>query len=287
MLDFLPEELKRHLQQINIQNLYEIRLRADKPVIVNYQGEYRYLGRTGLTNIIKNAIICDKDDVENCIYNAGDNSVYSVEDQIKKGFLTAKMGERIGIAGEYVFDAGQPLAIRNFSSVCIRVPHEVLGCGETIYNICMSNKIHNILIMSRPGMGKTTILRDLARKISNAYKYNILICDERGELSIGDIGNTCDVLRFSNKSTAFESGIRALRPDVIITDEMSMEDCVPAQKAIHSGIYLLASVHCADFQSLSPCYLKLFDYYVVLSNKTIGKVDRIYNKIGEEIYHCD
>ena len=287
MLDFLPEELKRYLQQINIQYLYEIRLRADKPIVVNYQGEYRYLGRVGLTNIIKNAIICDKEDVENCIYNAGDNSVYSVEEQIKKGFLTAKQGERIGIAGEYVFDAGQPLTIRNFSSICIRVPHEVLGCGDTIYNICMSDRIQNVLIMSKPGMGKTTILRDLARKISNAYKYNVLICDERGELSIGDVGNTCDVLRFSNKTTAFESGIRALRPDVIITDEMSLEDCVPAQKAIYSGIYLLASVHCADFQSLSPCYLKLFDYYAVLSNKTIGKVDGIYNKMGEEIYHCD
>ncbi len=287
MLDFLPEDLKKYLQRVNIQYLYEIRLRADKPIVVNYQGEYRYLGRCGVTNIRDNALICDKMDVENCIYNAGDNSVYSVEEQIKKGFLTAKHGERIGIAGEYVFDAGQPLTIRNFSSICIRVPHEVLNCGEAIYNKCMSDRIPNILIMSRPGMGKTTILRDLARRISKDYKYNILICDERGELSIGDIGNTCDVLRFSNKSTAFESGIRALRPDVIITDEMSMEDCVPAQKAIHSGICLLASVHCAEFQSLSACFLKLFDYYVVLNRASIGKVDKIYNKMGEEIYNCD
>ena len=286
MLDFLPNHLKNHLKQLNMRYLYEIRLRADKPICVNYQGNYHFLGQYGVTDIIERAIVCQQDDIETCIYNAGANSVYSVEEQIKQGFLTAKDGERLGIAGEYVFDHGQPLSIRNFSSICIRVPHEVLNCGDVIYNICMSDRILNVLLMSRPGMGKTTILRDLARKISKRYKYNVLLCDERGELSIGDIGNTCDVLRYSNKSVAFETGIRALRPDVIITDEMSIADCEAAKKAVQSGIFLLASVHCSDFQLLPQVFLGLFDFFVLLDSKTIGKVSKIYDKTGKEVFDC-
>ena len=286
MLDFLPSHLKQHLKQLNMHYVYEIRLRADKPISVNYQGTYHFLGEYGVTDIIEHAIVCQQDDIETCIYNAGANSVYSVEEQIKQGFLTAKDGERLGIAGEYVFDHGQPLSIRNFSSICIRVPHEVLYCGDTIYNICMSDRVPNLLLMSRPGMGKTTILRDLARKISKQYKYNVLICDERGELSIGDIGYTCDVLRYSTKSVAFETGIRALRPDVIITDEMSIADCDAAKKAMQSGIFLLASAHCADFQLLPQSFVGLFDFYVLLDNEIIGKVYKIYNKTGKEVFHC-
>ena len=285
MLEFLPENIKEYLQHINIKQLYEIRLRADKPISLNYQGVYHFLGRYGITDNIDNAIICHREDVEICIYNAGANSVYSVEGQIRKGFLTTQYGERIGIAGEYVFDGGQPIAIRNFSSICIRVPHEVLECGDVIYNKCMSRITTNLMIMSRPGMGKTTMLRDLTRKLCVKYKCNVLICDERGELSIGDIGKTCDVLRYSSKAVAFEAGIRALRPDVIVTDEMTMEDCEAAKKAIQSGIILLTSVHCADMNYLPECFQNLFDFYILLDDRIIGKVKKIYNKNGEEIWN--
>ena len=160
MLDFLPQNVKEGLRHVNLRYVYEIRLRADKPITVNFDGKYRYLSEYGITENKEKAINCTYSEIADCIYRAGNYSVYSVEEQIKKGFLTAESGERIGLAGEYVFEKGQPLTIRNFTSVCIRVPHEIIGCGEEAYKRCMSDRVCNLLLMSSPGLGKTTILRD-------------------------------------------------------------------------------------------------------------------------------
>ena len=224
MLDFLPQNVKEGISRVNLKDVYEIRIRAEKPVTVNYLGVYRYLSAYGLTQIREKALKCTVEDIADCVFKAGNYSVYSVEEQLKRGFITAQYGERIGIAGEYVFEKGQPFALRNFSSLCIRVPHDVIGCGEKIYKHCMSDRVRNLLIASPPGLGKTTILRDLARILGVKTGLNVLICDERGEISAGEIGETCDVLKYSDKATAFEAGIRAMRPDVIITDELSAEE---------------------------------------------------------------
>ena len=284
MLDFLPRKIKIALNHINLKCVYELRLRAEKPIMLNYLGEYRYLSEKGITHLAQNAMICNAEDVAECLFLAGESSVYAMEEQIKKGFITGKNGERIGIAGEYIFERGQPLTIRNFSSICIRLPHEVLGCGVTIYDKCMSDKVHNILIISPPGLGKTTILRDLARITSEKRKLNILICDERGEISAGNIGKTCDVLKFCDKNTAFEAGIRALRPDIIITDELSNEDDMAVRRAVEAGVYVIASAHYRSYNELSKNYKNLFDYYITLDLFTVGKVTAIHNKQGEEVF---
>ena len=253
MLEFLPQNIKESLAHVNSKYVYEIRLRADKPVRINYQGEYRYISAYGVTDKADKAIRCTSADIADCVYRAGNYSVYSVEEQIKQGFLTAEHGERIGIAGEYIYEHGQPLAIKSFSSLCIRVPHEIYGCGEEIFTYCMRDKVRNVLIMSAPGLGKTTILRDLGRILSEKTAKNILICDERGEISAGLTGNTCDVMKFANKATAFEAGIRAMRPDIMITDELSKADCTAIERAYSAGIKVLASAHFSDIQQ--PCSL--------------------------------
>ena len=120
MLEFLPQAIKNGLQTININYVYEIRLRAEKPTTVNYGGNYCYLSEYGLTEHAENAIICDVGEIGDCVFRAGKYSVYSVEEQIKKGFITAENGERIGLAGEYVMEKGQPLTVRNFSSLCMK-----------------------------------------------------------------------------------------------------------------------------------------------------------------------
>ncbi len=283
MLDFLPENVKDALTHINTKYVYEVRLRANHPTTVNYQGVYRYLGEFGFTERAERAIICDGLDIADCVYRAGKYSVYSVEEQIKSGFITAENGERIGLSGEYVLEGGKPLALRNFTSLCIRVPHAVVGCGEKIYARCLKDGIKNLLLASPPGLGKTTILRDLARLISLHTRKNILICDERGELSCLDIGESCDVMKYADKKTAFGSGIRAMRPDIIVTDELSDTDCAAVKQAIYAGVNVLASAHFAKMEEIGAPFYPLFDRYVLLRENAVGEIARIYDREGREV----
>ena len=281
MLDFLPQNIKDALTYVNLQNVYELRLRADKPITINYWGKYHYLASHGVTDQRGKAMICTFADIADCVYRAGNYSVYSVEEQLKKGFLTTENGERIGLAGEYVFEKGQPLTLRNFTSLCVRVPHEVVGSGEEIYRLCMFDRIRNLLLMSSPGLGKTTILRDLGRIIGLKTKKNVLICDERGELSVGELGETCDIIKFCDKKTAFEAGIRAMRPDIIITDELSVQDCEAIRKAYCAGICVLASAHFSDIKRLEKAFLGLFERYVLLDEQNLGKIKYVFDENGE------
>lgn len=283
MLEFLPTIIKDGLAHVNLQYLYEIRLRAEKPTKVNYEGKYCYLSEYGLTERAEKAIRCTVADIADCVYKAGNYSVYAVEEQLKQGFLTANQGERIGLAGEYVFEKGQPLALRNFTSLCIRVPHEIEGCAMEIYYSCMRDKVRSILIMSSPGLGKTTILRDLSRILSIKTDKNVLICDERGEISAGEVGDGCDVVKYADKKTAFEAGVRAMRPDIMVTDELSLVDCIALEKAISAGITVIASAHFSDIRYVQKPFLGLFERYVLLEEHALGKIKAIYDDNGERL----
>ena len=288
MLDFLPEHIQKAVCTLNTQYLYELRIRANSPIMVNLRGEYQYLGLYGIVKQVGHAIIATIDDVNECVYRAGKYSIYAVEEQIKKGFITTEHGERIGLSGEFVFEKGQPVTLRNYMSICVRIPHDVRGCGDRIYCSCMRDKVRNLLIMSAPGLGKTTILRDLSRQISEKTLKNILVCDERGEISSGKIGKTCDVIKFAEKSTSFEVGIRALRPDVLITDELSVSDCHLAKKVINAGVNVVATAHVDSFELLPSEYVGIFERYVLLEKGKIGVVKMIYDEKGCEVcsYDC-
>ncbi len=283
MLHFLPEQVRLAVNNLNAKKLYELRLRANQPVRVNFDGRYCYLGDFGCTDKKDHAVVVDKTDIEDCIYKAGNYSVYSVEEQLKNGFLTTDNGVRIGLAGEFVTEKGQTIAVKNFTSLCIRIPHEITGAGEEIYEICLKNRLHNLLIVSPPGIGKTTILRDLARILSNKTYKNVLICDERGEIAQGNALETCDVLRFCNKDTAFSVGIRTLRPDIMITDELSKKDCEAVERAISAGICVLASAHFYQMSDIKPPFFGLFERYAVLDGEKIGKVRHVYDGDGKLI----
>lgn len=283
MYEFLPQAVQEALRNVNGKYLYEIRLRSNRPIQVNHEGRYVYLGQFGLTERADGAMECSEKDVEECVYKAGNYSVYSVEEQIRNGFVTTKEGARIGLCGEYVFEHGQPLALRNFTSLCIRIPHEIVGCAKEVYHSCMSDKVRNVLIASPPGLGKTTLLRDLARTISEKTRKNLLVCDERGEISIGNLGATCDVLKYADKTTAFSSGIRSMRPDVIITDELSDGDAAALKKAKDAGVFVVATAHLTDISEAARLYGGLFERYVFLKEDEIGKIKGVYDALGQPL----
>ncbi len=274
MLDFLPPRLLGAVRHVNLHRLYELRVRAEKPLRADLGGEFVCLGPFGVCTE-RDALLPTADEIEQILFAASGYSVYSVENQIRRGFLTGREGERIGIAGSYVYEGERVLAVRDVTSLCIRIPHEIRGCAEEIYRRCLGEEMKSVLLLAPPGEGKTTILRDLTRLVSEKRKLNVLVSDERGELSAGDLGDTADCVKFADKLTAFTAGIRAMRPDLIVTDELLPEDYSAVKRAVEGGIFVFASAHLTHFERVPE---KLFSRYILLNG--LGKIGTIFDEEG-------
>lgn len=270
--------------KLNYSKIYEIRLRSEKPIMINYAGKYYYLGLEGLTNDEDNAIICENKIVETIILRASNHSIYSVNEDIKKGFITISGGIRIGICGDLVFENGVVKTIKNFSSLNLRFPHEVKNCSLNALNyIIFNNEILNTLIISPPSSGKTTFIRDLCFQISNKnLPLNLLVLDERNEISATingvnqmDVGKRTDIMLYSTKKIGFENGIRSMAPDVILTDELgNKEDLEAINYASFCGVNVIATTHAKDVLDLKNkanfneiISKKIFKRFIVLSSR--------------------
>ncbi len=277
MLEFLPPRILHALRQINLNRLYELRLRADKPLRGCLGGAFFYLGESGVC-AAREAIVPTREEVGETLFAASGYSVYAVENQIRQGFVTAVGGERIGIAGSYVYSGREVLSVNGITSLCIRIPHAIEGCAEKLYRLCLKDGIVSLLILSPPGEGKTTLLRDLCRIVSMKTAKNILVSDERGELSAGDLGDTADVIRYADKLTAFTAGIRAMRPDIIVTDELLPEDYIAVRRAMDGGIDVFASAHLTKFDDVPQ---KIFERYILLDG--LGEIGAVLDREGNRV----
>ncbi len=284
MLEFLPEKFLFKLKNYLDKNLNELRIRANKNVTIIYSGK-----------LIKLNIIPTLSDVEEIVLSACKRSIYSYDNQIKQGFITSDKGERIGLAGEFVLNNDNVVSIRSFTSICIRIPCEVLGVSNAFYT-----KIYkggSVLVISKTGVGKSTFIRDLCKNISKAY-CNVVLIDERNEIAgknqdfAFDIGENTDVLTYSSKFYGFNQAIRTLNPNFIITDElMNVNDAKGVYTAINSGVNVIATVHCDCIDKLKNKEFvkpllseKCFNYYLLLKNQNGNRIIDVYDKNFE--YLC-
>lgn len=271
-------EINTALQNLNVNKLCEIRIRSGQPVIVQYDGEYKYLGASGICINAKSALKTES--AESVLRSAIAGNVYGFSEQLKKGFITVEKGVRIGVAGEYITEGEKINTLSQVTSLNIRIPHDIYGCSDYLFQTVLNGNLKNILIFSKPGFGKTTMLRDVVRKISKLGQ-NVLLFDERNEISgvcngkFGfNIGECVDVVRGPNKLYSIKNAIRVLNPDVIVCDELyGQEDISAIEYAADCEITVIATTHVCDKNKL--CVLP-FDYYVKLL--MINEKPVIYDK---------
>lgn len=287
VLEYLPNSIKEKMKKLYL--IEEIRLRSNKPLIIKIGQETKILDHTVKQQEILQAFerICE-------------NSVYSYRRQICDGYITIKGGNRVGIVGSAVVDNGQVININYISSLNFRIARQEIGCSDSVIEdiIDFSNdSIHNTLIVSPPGCGKTTLLRDIIRNLSNgieriAFKGKTVgVVDERGEIAAmykgiaqNDIGIRTDVVDNMPKPEAMRLLVRSMCPDIIACDEIgSIEDIKAIDYAMCSGVKGVFTAHGKDIEELSRnpelsnlLTKHLFERIILLNSEKRGDPRCIY-----------
>ena len=170
---------------IAMSEVTEIRIRQDKPIVVFLKSQPYYISYSGLCCNIKNAIFGTREMIADIVYKASDYSIYAVNEQIKKGYLMLSSGVRIGFGGSFVYENDSIKTITNWTSLNIRIPHQIKNISLCAFDdMVTENGIKNTLIISPPGAGKTTFIRDFVAQLSDKnFCINVCVIDERGEIA--------------------------------------------------------------------------------------------------------
>ena len=275
--DYLPREIYNLIiKNFSFADINEIRMRANENLIIVVKNKKYYL-KDDSGNYIKPSTMI----IENFIRKISENSIYAFNDNIKNGFITLPKGIRVGICGTVVMEGSKVITIKDFQSVNIRIPHSVRNCSLTAFEYLVDSEVKNTLIISSPGNGKTTFIRDFIYQLfAHNISKNILVADERSEICSVvngkpaiDLGGFCDIFTNCTKEYAFKNGIRSMRPDVIVTDEIDLDlDLNAILEAINSGVAVIATIHAKDLSQLKKkknfnrvIEEKFFSRFVVLS----------------------
>lgn len=273
---------KAHLE---IGKLQEIRLGAGRPLTLWYRGREMFLTEEGRETLEwHRARMVTEQEVRETLEFAGNYSLYAYEDEIRQGYLTLPGGHRIGVAGRAVTEEDRVKTLRHISSLNIRVAHEVRGCADGVLPWLYGPEgLLHTLLLSPPRCGKTTLLRDLIRQISDGKVgmrgLRVGVVDERSEICgcyLGipgnDVGLRTDILDGCPKAEGMLMLVRSMAPEVLAVDEIGgAADVAALETALFCGCRILATVHGIDLGDLQqkPLFARLlqeeiFERFVVL-----------------------
>lgn len=265
ILEYFPNKIVQAiLNSINekeIETLEEIRIRVSKPIILKLANK----------EIIVEYIVTTQDILE-IVEKITENSMYSYQQQICSGYITLKGGHRVGISGNVVMEENKVINVNYIYSLNFRIARQIIGVAEKVVNEVLKNdEVSNTLIISKPGAGKTTILRDLIRIISKTKTVGVV--DERGEIAAmyknepqNDLGIKVDILSNISKSFGIKMLVRSMSPDVIVADEIGTKEDIEAIKyAVTSGVKGIFTAHANNIEDIkkSPILKELLDLNLI------------------------
>ena len=245
-----------------------------------------------------------KEELRETMEYVSNYSLYAYENELRQGFLTIEGGHRVGISGKIISEKEQ---IRNFqyiTSINIRICHEITGCANKLFPVILEKgRLCHTMIISPPGGGKTTLLRDLVRQISDGNRWvegrNVGVVDERSEIGgcyrgvpQNQLGMRTDILDNCPKAEGMMMLVRSMAPEVIAAYEIgTAKDVEAIEYAMHCGATMLTTVHGSGMDEIREKPLvsnlvkeRCFARYVVMkSGKHVGEIEGIYNERGEKL----
>ena len=275
--------------------LEEIRIRVQKPIILKFNNNEKIV-----------RYLCNTEEILNILQAICENSIYTYQKQIAEGFVTIQGGHRVGISGSCVIENEKVININYVNSLNFRISRQVIGVGKKILKHILDleeKNLYNTLIISPPGAGKTTLVRDIVRQVSSGikdYKFkglNVGLVDERGEIAAlykgvpqNDVGVKTDVIENVSKAIGMKMLIRSMAPQVIVADEIgNYEDVEAINYAICSGCKGIFTAHGSTFDDiyLNPVLknlinVKIFEVIIFLDVKNKGILKEVY-KLNKKI----
>lgn len=293
IIKYFPLNIKRVLENLNndtFSKIEEIRVGIDKPVSIFIDNFLYFINeKSEFTKLINQCVFTNKKDIDYIMEMITEGSVYALVDEIKNGYITLPHGHRIGICGTTVFENDSIKFIKNVSALNFRIKHEIIGVSKPVIPIILDNReIKNTLIISPPGYGKTTLLRDIARVLGNAEnRVKVSIIDERNEIASvyngvaqNDVGIFTNVLDSCPKSVGMMMAVRTMSPDVIITDEIGdKKDIIALNEASKCGVKIITSIHGYNISDIPVLLKNFFDIFIILGrSKGAGTIEKVIEK---------
>ena len=261
-VSYIAENVRRKLEYMSVpqkSDIREVRLLIGRPLQIVTKRGTQYITTQGKISDKPDSqtYIVTKTDIEESFRAICNYSVHTHQSEISNGYITLRGGHRAGLCGTAVTDGKSILSLKDISSINLRIAKQIIGVADSVLPSYVLNDKRSLIIAGPPCSGKTTLLRDIARKLSNEGK-RVSVVDERGELSAvfqgkaqNDLGNCCDVLNGYPKRLGIMMALRVMSPEVIVCDEIGgYEEAKEINSGLNSGVRFIISAHCNDPESL-------------------------------------